>query len=43
MVLLSPMEKCPINFIIALLLLLKFNNSSLSVTQDKEICHMIMS
>ena len=43
MVLLSPMEKCPINFITALLLLLKFNNSSLSVTQDKEICHMIMS
>ena len=43
MVLLSPMEKCYINFYHELLLLPKFDNSSSSVTQYKEICHMIMS
>ena len=39
MALLPPMEKCPINFL--LLLLPKFDNSSPSVTWDKEICHVI--
>ena len=40
MALLPQMEKCPIK---ELLLLPKFDNSSPSVTQDKEICHAIMS
>ena len=42
-VLLSPMEKCSINFYHRAALLPKFDNSSPSVTQDKEICHVIMS
>ena len=37
------MEKCPINIYAELLLLPEFHNSSPSVTQDKEICHAIMS
>ena len=37
------MVKCHINVYTELLLLPKFDNSSPSVTQDKEICHMIMS
>ena len=41
MVLLSPMQKCPINFYHRVAI--NFYNSSPSVTRDKEICHMIMS
>ena len=37
------MEKCPIDVYTELLLLPKFDNSSPSVTRDKEICHVIMS
>ena len=37
------MEKYLINVYIELLLLPKFDNSSPSVTSDKEICHVIMS
>ena len=40
---LPPMEKCPVNVYTELLLLPKFDNSSLSVIWDKEIYHMIMS
>ena len=43
MALVPPMEKCPIDVYTELLLLPKFDNSSPSVTWDKEICHMIMS
>ena len=43
MALLSPMERCLSTAITELLLLPKFDNSSPSVTRDKEICHMIMS
>ena len=35
--LLHPIEKCPILFITELVLLLKFDNSSSSVTQDKDL------
>ena len=37
------MEKSPIDVYRELLLLPKSDNSSPSVTWDKEICHMIMS
>ena len=37
------MEMCPIDIYTELLLLPKFDNSSPSVTWDKEICHMIMN
>ena len=43
MTLLPPMEKFPIDSITVLFLLLKFDNSSSSVTRDKEICQVIMS
>ena len=43
MALLSPVEKCPVTSITELLLLPNFDDSSPSVTRDKEICHMIMS
>ena len=42
-VLLSPMDKCPINFYHRAASLPKFDNNSPSVTRDKEICHMILS
>ena len=40
---LPPMEKCPIDVYTELFLLPKFDNSSPSLTQDKVICHVIMS
>ena len=42
MTLLPSMEKCPINFFTELILLLKFDNSSSSITWDKEIWQVIM-
>ena len=35
----SPMEKCPMDFYQELFLLSEFDKSSPSVTQDQEICH----
>ena len=43
MVLLFPMEKCLINFYHRVTFIAPFDDSSPSVTQDKEIGHMIMS
>ena len=40
MTLLPTLEKCPIDFYHRLLLLPKFDNSSSSVTPDKEICQV---
>ena len=44
MTILTPIEKCPMDSIKELFLQPKFDNSSPSVTRDKEICqsHIIM-
>ena len=38
-----PMEKCLISFYHRVAFIAQFDDSSPSVTRDKEICHMIMS
>ena len=43
MALLFPMEKCFISFYHLVAFIAQFDDSSLSVTRDKEICHTIMS
>ena len=43
MALLFPMEKCLISFYHRVAFIAQFDDSSPSVTWDKEICHMIMS
>ena len=43
MALLFPMEKCLISFYHRVAFIAQFDDSSPSVTRDKEICHMIMS
>ena len=39
----TPMEKIPMSFYHGVAFLVQIDKSSCSATQDKEICHMIMS